>query len=510
MKKHYFFLEYGTFVEPTAIEIQACIRAKLFEKYLGITPTIISKDYSSYTKHHYKQHLQSAELDTNASLLSVIDFYCDKTEPAEENNQQLFSWQANLRYEVDVNNLSNYCVFLGDTLQMYIAYNTDTRLIEYVNHIDNTDGKIKIIKRDWYDEQGYLSQIGTVNSKTNNEIIKYFLDRQGRQRVTIYYDDNQEITKVLITNEYGMTVGCFNSEEEFITDFIAKLAELHSQDEVYFITERPIYYQALRKNNHPHLHIISIVHHLQTIFNVDVMTGQFNKNFAEPFAEYLTQPHIKTVFLTDEQKNDFEQRLGSADNLYAIPNTHNYPKQAIDFNQRDRFLLTAFVRLSPEKQIDKMLEVFALVKKSIPQAKLDIYGVGDLEPKLHKQIKRLGLQKSATLKGFTDNPTQVLKTAGLSLLTSHSEAMPMTVMESLIFGCPVVSFDMKYGPASMIQDGKNGYLIPLNDIKMMAEKIIHLLNNSALHQQMSETAQSLEYDFDEQKVAEKWKELLSI
>ena len=59
--------------------------------------------------------------------------------------------------------------------------------------------------------------------------------------------------------------------------------------------------------------------------------------------------------------------------------------------------------------------------------------------------------------------------ATASLLTSQYEGFGMTIMESIHNGCPVVSYDVRYGPSELIIDGENGLLIDAGDDRLLME-----------------------------------------
>ncbi len=507
--KRYFFLIGGVFIEPTAIEIQACVRAKLFKEYFNVMPTIITHGFEPNLKTNLKVHCESRDYKEEIPIFSIFDFYCDKMDKAEHINNQSYEWQQNFRYEVDRNNLNNYYVFNGEKLQMYIQYHPYTRLIDYVNYISHVGNEIKIIKRDYYDEQGYLSQTGVVDPKTKAEKVKYLLDRNGKQRLEIHYNiigNNQpKVTKIFVYNKNGMVTNIFDSHEDLVADSLQKIADLYPDDELYFFIEHSIFYQALRKLKHPNKNIISIFHDIHTI-SPEVEDAPYHKHFTDALAEARTNSELSTIILTDKQKEDIEKRLIKFDNLHVIPNTINYDFPQVEFEKRDRFLLTSFVRLSPVKQVDKTIEMFSIVKKAFPQAKLEIYGVGELHEMLQRKINNLSLTESVKLKGFIKNPYKVFEKAGLTLLTSRSEAYPLVITESLATGCPFISFDVNYGPSDMIKNGENGYLISPNNIEEMARKIIFLLNNPVLHKKMSENAYKSKNKFSMETVVKKWKE----
>ncbi|MEX1027520.1 MAG: glycosyltransferase, partial [Candidatus Paceibacterota bacterium] len=53
----------------------------------------------------------------------------------------------------------------------------------------------------------------------------------------------------------------------------------------------------------------------------------------------------------------------------------------------------------------------------------------------------------------------------------------LVVLESLCHGCPVVAFEVNYGPADMIEDGENGALVPFDNEDLLAQRIIEILVN---------------------------------
>lgn len=68
-----------------------------------------------------------------------------------------------------------------------------------------------------------------------------------------------------------------------------------------------------------------------------------------------------------------------------------------------------------------------------------------------------------------------------SLLTSKYEGFGLTIMESIEVGCPVLSYDVRYGPNEIINHGKNGYLIEKNNIDSLAQHMVDIIENPMQH-----------------------------
>jgi len=96
---------------------------------------------------------------------------------------------------------------------------------------------------------------------------------------------------------------------------------------------------------------------------------------------------------------------------------------------------------------------------------------------LKNYIKNLKLQKRVKFMGFSNNLDEVYKTAKVSVLTSKFEGFALSVMESINYGCPVVAYDIEYGPNEIITQFETGVLVEKNNVKMLAEIIKNIIND---------------------------------
>lgn len=78
------------------------------------------------------------------------------------------------------------------------------------------------------------------------------------------------------------------------------------------------------------------------------------------------------------------------------------------------------------------------------------------------------------------------------------------VIESLYHGCPVVAFDVNYGPSELIEHGETGFIVPFGNEELLAERIITLLNNHVLYKRMYASARRSAQRVASDGVAQKW------
>jgi poly(glycerol-phosphate) alpha-glucosyltransferase len=98
------------------------------------------------------------------------------------------------------------------------------------------------------------------------------------------------------------------------------------------------------------------------------------------------------------------------------------------------------------------------------------------------------LQDSVILRGHDSRARESLWTATGFLMTSKFEGYPLATLESMSHGCPVISYDIKYGPREQISDGVDGYLVGRGDHQGMADRIVELIRKPELVSKMSEAA----------------------
>lgn len=126
-----------------------------------------------------------------------------------------------------------------------------------------------------------------------------------------------------------------------------------------------------------------------------------------------------------------------------------------------------------QKRYDVMLDAFKMLKHNI---KLVILAKND--DKLIQMIKDRQLEDKVIILGFQQNPYKYIKNASLLVLSSDREGLPTVVIESLILGTPVVSTDCPTGPAEVLVDELSRWLVPMDNPKLLAQKIDEVLNEN--------------------------------
>lgn len=184
------------------------------------------------------------------------------------------------------------------------------------------------------------------------------------------------------------------------------------------------------------------------------------------------------VTATHVHRCDLENDLNPTAKIHVIPHFCN----ARTKKQQQRKNIVTISRLSlREKPIDDCLRAYALIKDEFPDVNYCIFGGGAGHKFLDELIHELGCQDRVTLMGYTKDPLSIFNTSLASLYPTLSEGFGLSILESLSVGCPVITYDVKYGPQEMIKPGVNGYLVSPGCIDELADSIRAVLRDPARH-----------------------------
>lgn len=127
-----------------------------------------------------------------------------------------------------------------------------------------------------------------------------------------------------------------------------------------------------------------------------------------------------------------------------------------------------------QKNIFDLLDILSSIKFDY---ELDIFGTGPDEDIIRKRAEKI-IENRITIRwhGWVNNPWNEIVQADALLLTSNYEGFPMTLLESISRGLPVITYDSPVGPKDIVINEKNGYIVPLGSHKHFLDSIVKILN----------------------------------
>lgn len=353
------------------------------------------------------------------------------------------------------------------------------------------------------DDDGRLFSRTSMRSGTDTVALNEYFRADG----TVYLRDEFPLAatgggpkrSMSLLSTDGTVVGNWTAAGAFYRSW---LVELSAGNSSAIIVDSAFASKVIGPLREPHIVKLMVLHNPHVAGGGDPLRGKLAQGQQSIHADINQWDGI--VFLTDEQRLDYEKRFGTLPTLHTVSN----PKKRLDrippFVHRVLTRGVLLGRLAPQKNLTHAIRVMEKVIQKVPEATLEIYGRGPQEQELRSLIAELGLNDTVYLKGHDPYAADEFNTAGFSLLTSRNEGQGLTLMESQGHGCPPVSYDIRYGPSSVIEDGVNGFLVAPGDIEGAASKIVQLCTDPATAERISSNAWQSAVQYGDEAVLAQW------
>lgn len=207
----------------------------------------------------------------------------------------------------------------------------------------------------------------------------------------------------------------------------------------------------------------------------------------------------KVVVLTQYNLSEW---LGN--NQVVIPNPVSFlPHEKATLKEK-RIICVGSI--SHNKGYDLLIEAWNRIAEDCSGWKIDIFGRGD-SSKYQKMIDDYHLQDSIRFCGPTDQVQEEMLRSSFLVLPSRSEGFGMVLIEAMACGLPCVAFDCPCGPRDIIINGKNGLLVPPENVVLLAESMKKIIQDTALLEEMGSFAPYSVSKYEMVAIAQLWQDL---
>jgi glycosyltransferase involved in cell wall biosynthesis len=156
------------------------------------------------------------------------------------------------------------------------------------------------------------------------------------------------------------------------------------------------------------------------------------------------------------------------------------------FTERD-ILFACVARFAPQKNHALLLNAFAQGPASNPNAHLILVGEGGLQQELEAQAKTLNVTRQVHFLGLRTDIPEVLGAADIFVLSSDWEGNPLSILEAMAAGLPIVSTAVG-GVPDLFENGKEGFTVPPSDTRTLASEMVSLAENANLRESLGKAA----------------------
>lgn len=155
-------------------------------------------------------------------------------------------------------------------------------------------------------------------------------------------------------------------------------------------------------------------------------------------------------------------------------------------------------RLAAVKGLPILLESLVKIKATHPDVLLTVVGDGADRPQLEQMTARLGLTENVDFVGYQSQAKvrEYMQETDVFMLPSFAEGVPVSLMEALAAGVPVVTTQIA-GVSELVENGVSGYLVPPGNAALLAERITQLLADPQLRSEFGAAGrQKIAQEFD--------------
>ncbi len=450
------------------VETGMAYRAKIF-RALGLEAKFVfATTFPNANIQHEMQMLGFLD----SEVIWMYGFFSDcRISPVTYRLKQLENTFGGKEYAISGNGDVVKYVFPGEHYyyQAYLASGTDDA-VHRVEIISND----RLIRKDYYTYCKIYSEYYTPMENYSHLYLRRFFNEDG----TVAYEEvmgNEAMVDDVVL--YKFPDRLIYSREELAGYMMSRL-NLTGQD-VVLIDGEPgkIHRSAFILNAFPAKvgFILHADHYIcsdeEHVFWYRIY--EYALSHPEKIDFYVTNTEAQSALLREQ----FKQYKEVEPLVVTLPaaglDELKYPK-----NGRRRHALISAGRLAPgEKNMNWVIEAAVEARKSVPDLTLDIYGEGEEEGRLRDLIRQLECGDYVHLCGF-QKLDEVYQEYEAYVSASWSETFGVTLLEAVGSGLPIVGFDSPYGMQTFVDEGENGYRVPVGDVDGLGKGIIRLFTEA--------------------------------
>lgn len=174
-----------------------------------------------------------------------------------------------------------------------------------------------------------------------------------------------------------------------------------------------------------------------------------------------------------------------------------------------RPLIVGIGRLERRKGFDVLIDAVAALRQRGTVVDLALLGDGPLADELREQAQTKGIAEQLQMPGHVQNVDEWLARSTLYVLSSRIEGLPGTIFEAFAAGTPVIATRCPHGPEELLQEGKTGLLVPMDDAKAMADAMQALLESPERRAELATAGRQRLADFSAERILPQWEALIT-
>lgn len=222
----------------------------------------------------------------------------------------------------------------------------------------------------------------------------------------------------------------------------------------------------------------------------------------------LSRRFRKVVAVSQDIREVLGAKYGlPAGRLVVIHNGTEVGDRVVSDRKPRPFVIGSAGRLFPVKDYAFFVDVAAAVHRRAADIRFELAGEGPEAGRLLDRVRRCGLEDAFSLRGFVEDMPEFYLGLDLFVNTSLHEGFPMSVLEAMSHGLPVIA-PRDGGIREVVVDGVHGFLVRERQVERFAEKCLALYRDAALWRAMSAASrETVSREFSTARMAQRYAEL---
>lgn len=356
-------------------------------------------------------------------------------------------------------------------------------------------------------------------NKKKVAIVSNSLGKGGAERFAalltfMLQDSGFEVHSIIVNNavDYSFTGTLFNLEKESSKSFsfyrkIKKgilLRRYLIQNNIEIVIDSRSRNVLLREL------ITRFIYRNRKIFYI-VHSYNFSNYFPDSiFGTRVIYKNVEALICVSKAIEEKVDQLFELKNTVTIYNPFFIAEEELQKASETQKSILFFGRFDEKvKNFSLLLEAFSQSKIYEKDYHLRLIGEGKDLNFIKQKIKDLNLNNYVEILPFQQNPFDEVRKAKFTILTSNYEGYPMSIVESLALGTPVVAVDCNSGPREIIQNENNGLLVENHNPKALAEAMNRFVDDQSLYDFCKNNASKSVQHLTLNIIAKEWKNLLT-
>jgi glycosyltransferase involved in cell wall biosynthesis len=215
-----------------------------------------------------------------------------------------------------------------------------------------------------------------------------------------------------------------------------------------------------------------------TVHGSDI-TIQSKKEYLRPISKWVLEGADRVVAVSAFLKEEVIKLGVDPSRVEVVYGGVDIPKDATTTSATSPGATITFIgAMVPQKGVDVLLKAFGKVKEKVPEARLVIVGGGPERDGLEAQSAEMGLE-DVEFTGLVEDLTDIYRGTAVLALPSREEGFGLVLLEAMARGVPVVAADTG-GIPEIVDDRRNGLLVPPGDADALADALLEVLKDDTL------------------------------